>query len=264
MDARVRLKLGVFLAVALAAAAMPASAQKGNSGVVSSGKTVRKVRVTEEDTSVAPAVIQAETAIEKRDYVAAEALLQKVVELDPRDYRAYFDLGYVFNATGRKLEAINAYKKSVAVKPTVQETNLNLGILLAAEGKNVEAARFLRAATSLKPEAKDSAGVYRAWLSLGRVLQDVAPAEAIAAYREAARMEPKDPEPHLSLARLLEKADPSASESEYRQALALDPKSQDALAGLINLYTQSERLTEAEAFLRAYLRAQPQSASANL
>ena len=62
---------------------MPASAQKGKD--LGSGKTVRKVRVAEEDTSVAPAVIQAETAIERRDYVRAEELLQKVVGLDPRD-----------------------------------------------------------------------------------------------------------------------------------------------------------------------------------
>ncbi|MEO6120347.1 MAG: tetratricopeptide repeat protein, partial [Terriglobales bacterium] len=167
-----------------------------------SSKTVRKVRVAEEDVSVAPAVIQAETAIEKRDYAQAEALLQKVVADDPRDARAWFDLGYVMNVTGRKTEAIAAYKRSVAIKPTVQEANLNLGILLAGGGQNEEAAKYLRAATTLKPDSKDSSGPYRAWLSLGRVLQASAPAEAVAAFREAAKLDAKDAEPHLSLASL--------------------------------------------------------------
>ncbi len=277
MDARVRLNLGVFLTAALGmsaggvvafAQAKPGVETQIGEAKTTKGrntsKTVRKVRVAEEDASVAPAVIQAETAIEKRDYALAESLLQKVVATDPRDYRAWFDLGYVFNVTGRRTESIEAYKKSVAIKPSVQEANLNLGILLAGAGQNDEAAKYLRAATTLKPDSKDSTGPYRAWLSLGRVLQTSAPTEAIAAYRAAAKLDAKDAEPHLSLAHLLERTDAAAAEAEYKQALVLDAKSTDAMAGLINLYTQTNRLSDAEAFLRAYLEAAPENVAANL
>lgn len=280
MDARVRLSLGVFLATALGMSATgtvtsvpaesnqaPGTEQIGEAKTVkgrNSSKTVRKIRVAEEDTAVAPAVIQAETAIEKRDFAQAESLLQGVVAKDPRDYRAWFDLAYVLHVTGRRPAAIAAYKQSVTLKPTVQEANLNLGILLAGAGQKEEAAKYLRAATTLKPDSKESTGTYRAWLSLGRVLQASAPTEAIVAYRAAAKLDPTDAEPHLSLASLLEKTDPAAAEAEYKQALARDAKSTDALAGLINLYTAMNRSADAEAFLRTYLQAEPENVAANL
>jgi Flp pilus assembly protein TadD len=241
----------------------PAESSSSRQGK-NAGKTVRKVRVAEDEINVAPAVIEAEGAIEKKDYPRAESLLLKVTELDPNDFRAWFDLAFVYNVTDRKAQAIDAYRKSIALKPTVQEANLNLGLLLAEAGKKDEAAKYLRAATTLKPDSKSSAGVYRAWLSLAQVLKETAPAESIAAFREAAKLQPNDPEPHLSLANAVEKSDPAASEAEYKQALALDPKSTDAMAGLVNLYTSNNRLGEAQNLLRAYLQLEPGNPTANL
>lgn len=253
----------MLLVSALVAGSGPASAQKKRIDPNTS-RTVRKVRVAEEDKSVAPAVIQAETAIEKQDLAKAEELLVKVVELDPRDYRAWFDLGYVFNATGRKTQAIGAYRKSVAIKPSVQEANLSLGLLLASEKQNEEAAKYLRAATALKPDSKDGTGAYRAWMGLGQVLQLSAPHEAVAAYREAVKLNGKDPVLHLSMAALLEKDDPAAAEAEYKTALQLDAKSTEAMGGLVQLYTKTNRLDEAEALLREYLKSDPANVGASL
>ena len=81
--------------------------------------------------------------MQHNDFAAAEAALQKVVAAKPDDYRAWFDLGYVYNATQRPADAINAYRKAVAAKPDVFESNLNLGLLLAKQGDNVEAAKYL-------------------------------------------------------------------------------------------------------------------------
>jgi tetratricopeptide (TPR) repeat protein len=245
--------------------ASPRSSAQKASKSQNSGRTVRKTRVPVEESSVAPAVIQAEDAMEKRDYARAEKLLTGVVVLDPRDYRAWFDLGFVYNVTDRRPQAIDAYKKSVAVKPTVFEANLNLGLLLAHEGNTSDAAKFLRAATGLKPEAKDAnAALSRAWLSLARVLQPSAPEDAIEAFKRASAMNPKDPEPHLGAASLLEGRDQAAAEAEYKRVLELDPKSSDALAGLVNLYTTTKRFDDAKTFLAEYLRLDPTSASAHL
>ncbi len=65
--------------------------------------TIRHHRVEEtvpEDAS-SPEVDQAETAMQHNDFAAAESLLQKAVAAKPDDYRAWFDLGYVYNATER-------------------------------------------------------------------------------------------------------------------------------------------------------------------
>ena len=72
--------------------------------------------------------------MQHNDFATAESLLQKAVAAKPDDYRAWFDLGYVYNATNRLPEATDAYRKAVAAKPDVFESNLNLGMLLARQG----------------------------------------------------------------------------------------------------------------------------------
>lgn len=227
-------------------------------------KTVHHVRVEESDPLFPPELRQAEAALDKKDYSAAEPLLQQVTAKNPSNYRAWFDLGYVYTATGRKPEAIEAYRKAIAAKPDVFESNLNLGLMLAQSG-SPEAEQFLRAATQLKPSSNPQEGLARAWLSLGHVLEGSKPAEAVQAFAEAAKLQPKDPEPHLSAGAILEKQnDIPGAEREYKVALALAPNSADALVGLANIYMQSKRLPQAEAALRQYLAVDAKNGPAHL
>src|SRR5437868_857060 len=215
--------------VGWAAAAVLVVVSAPGSSAQQSHKTVHHVRVEDSDPLFPPELRQAEAALEKKDYSAAEPLLQQATSKSPGNYRAWFDLGYVYTATGRKPEAIEAYRKSVAAKPEVFESNLNLGLLLAQNG-SPDAERFLRAATQLKPSATPQEGLVRAWLSLGHVLEATKPGEAVEAFSEAAKLQPKDPEPHLSAGAILEKQkDLSGAEREYKAALALAPNSADAL-----------------------------------
>ncbi|HUJ95885.1 MAG TPA: tetratricopeptide repeat protein [Terriglobales bacterium] len=229
----------------------------------STGKAVRHVRV-EEESSWPPELTQAESSIEKKDYTAAEPLLRKVIDRDPTNYLAWYDLGFVLNALGKPEESIAAYRKSVAAKPDVFESNLNLGLMLAKNGQP-GAAQFLRAATTLKPTANVDEGRARAWLSLAHVLESAKPDEAIEAYRQAAQLKPKDPEPHLAAAPLLEKQNRFAeAEHEYQAALNLNAASADALTGLANLYMRGNRFNDAEAVLRKLVALQPNDAGAHM
>src|SRR5271165_2149543 len=181
--------------------------------------TVRHHRVAETvpDDSSSPEVEQAETAMQHNDFPTAESLLQKATAAKPGDYRAWFDMGYVYNATNRLPEATEAYRKAVAAKPDIFESNLNLGLLLARQGANAEAATYLKAATQLKPSAHPDEAQARAWQALGRVEESLDPQQALAAYAEAAKIDPTNPEPHLSAAVLLEKQnDLDAAAREYQ------------------------------------------------
>ena len=223
--------------------------------------TVRHHRVEEAvpDDSSAPEVAQAETAMEHGDLATAESLLQKAAKDNPNDYRPWFDLGYVYNATRRAPQAIEAYRKSAALKPEVFETNLNLGILLAGQNENAEAAKYLRAATQLKPQSKPEAGLSRAWQWLGITQQNADPQQAMAAFAEASKLSPQDAQPHLYAANVLEKpADWRAAALEYQKAVELDPKSKPARTGLANAYVKQKKYPEAEAVLRDLLAADPQ------
>jgi tetratricopeptide (TPR) repeat protein len=245
-----------------AAASSPTSStpETSQSSAQDSHRGAHHVQVPDEDSPAQPAELTAaEAAIEKRDYEGAERLLRKVTEHDGASYVAWFDLGFVENALGKVDESITAYRKSVAAKPDVFESNLNLGLQLAKTGQP-GAEEFLRAATQLKPTSHPAEGQYRAWLSLAHVLEKSKPDEALQADREAATLQPKQAEPHLSAGQLLEKENKFAdAEQEYKRALALDSQSGDAVVGMANIYMQGRRFPEAEDSLRKLLAIQPNS-----
>jgi tetratricopeptide (TPR) repeat protein len=224
--------------------------------------TVRHTRVADEG-SQSPDLAQAEDYIQKQNYAAAEPLLRKVVTNDSANYVAWFDLGFTENALGKVDESIAAYRKSVVAKPDVFESNLNLGLQLSKTNQP-DAEQFLRSATQLKPTSHIAEGQSRAWNSLAHLLESSKPDEAIAAYRQAAALQPKDPEPHLSAGLLLEKQEKFAdAEHEYKEALALDPSS-DALTGLANVYMRGHKFAEAEEYLRKLAAQHPDEAAAHI
>ncbi len=229
--------------------------------------TIRHHRVEEtapEDPNAA-LIDQAEAAMQHNDFATAEAALQKILSADPADYRAWFDLGYVYNATQRRADAIDAYRKSVAAKPDVFESNLNLGLLLAKQGDNAGAAKYLKAATQLKPSDKPEQSLSRAWQALGRVEESSDPQLALVAYGEAAKATPQDPEPHIAAGQLLARQNNlDAASREYQAAMGLDPTSTPAMSGLVNVFIAQKKYGDAEAALNKLLTANPHDASNNL
>ena len=216
-----------------------------------------------------PEIAEAEAAIQKGDFTGAETLLKKATDKDPKNFQAWFDLGFVLNRLDRAEESIAAYRKSVAAQPDVFESNLNLGLMLV-RAKQSDAEQFLRAATVLKPTTRVEEGQARAWLALAHVLESKNPEEALTAYHKASALTPRDAEPHLAAALLQErrKQFPEA-EAEYKQALALDSHSAeahnaDAAIGLTNLYMKSGRLAEAEPLLRQLAAERPTDAGIHL
>ncbi len=249
------LGLAMFAAIVCPAQSSPPqspsptlSSQGSASG---SHRSVHHIQVPDDEAPSQPAELtQAESAIEKQDYVAAEAPLRKLVARDPSSYVGWFDLGFVENVLGRVEESITAYRRSVAAKPDVFEANLNLGLQLAKTGQP-DAENFLRAATHLTPTSHPAEGQYRAWLALGHAIESAKPDEALSAYQHASTLQPKEAEPHLLAGQLLEKEDEFAdAEAEYKLALTLDARSTDAVIGLANIYMKGRRFSEAEEYLR--------------
>jgi tetratricopeptide (TPR) repeat protein len=123
------------------------------------------------DPGSSPEVQQAEAALQRNDFSGAQALLQKAIAAKPDDYRAWFDLGYIYKVSQPE-EAIAALRKSVALKPDFFESNFSLGFMLRdgpwpGHSTN-ESEKYLSAATQLTPSA--SAGVIdvcmgHAWVS---------------------------------------------------------------------------------------------------
>jgi Flp pilus assembly protein TadD len=222
--------------------------------------TVRHHSVRETASETSPEVEQGEAAIQRGDYATAQPLLEKAVAANPDDYLAWFDLGYVYKATNQLDKAIDAYRESIGAEPNVFESNLNLGILLARQGNNAEAAKYLKAATHLKPTAHVDEGLARAWQSLGIVLQDTDPQQALAAFAEAAKLQPNNFEAHFAAGQVLEKQNQlDAAAKEYETSAALDPKSIEPVVALSVVYTKQQKYAQAEMMLRKLLAGDPQN-----
>ena len=249
------LRHGCGLVLLICAFALVVSAQ-------TTTKTVRHHHVQETDPSAAK-ISEAEADIGKQDYFSAEALLKDVTAVSPENYLAWYDLGFVYNALGRRDDSVAAYRKSVTARPDVFESNLNLGLELAQTGQP-DAEQFLRAATKLTPQLNPKEGKKQAWMALGQLLGSGKPEDAAAAYQQAALIDRSDPEPHLRAATVLEKTRPADAEKEYQQALAVAPESSDALAALTNFYMRQRRFTDAAALLRKLVELHPNDAAAHL
>jgi len=244
-------------------AGQPASPSSGSSSSSpNSHRATHHVQVQDDDSPAQPPELtQAEAAIDKKNYATAEPLLHKLLERDAANYEAWFDLGFVENALGNTDASIAAYRKSVAAKPDVFESNLNLGLQLAKTGQP-DAEEFLRAATRLKPISHVAEGQYRASLALGHAIEKSKTDEAIEVFRHAAELQPKETEPLLAAGMLFEQENKAAdAEHEYKQALAIDPHSSDAVIALANLYMRGHRFPDAEEYLRKLLAERPDSAA---
>ena len=239
----------------------PDTTQQGESSSRKTSHKGTKHTVVEEEANPSPDLAKAEDFIQKNNLQEAEPLLQKVVQQDPGNYVAWFELGFTENGLGKSDESIAAYRKSVDAKPDVFESNLNLGLQLAKAGQP-DAEKYLRAATRLKPTSHVDEGRARAYISLAHVIEASKPDEALAAYRQASALQPKDSESHLSAGLLLEKQNKFAdAEQEYKQAQALDPTSADAATGLANIYMRGRRFPDAAAELRKVVAAHPDQAA---
>jgi tetratricopeptide (TPR) repeat protein len=231
---------------------LPGSGSVSGKKESSSHRSVHRTQIPVEDSQNAE-LTAAEVAIEKKDYAAAELLLHKLGETEAANYVAWFDLGFVDNALGKLDDSIDAYRKSVAAKPDVFESNLNLGLQLAKSGQP-DAEKFLRAATALKPTSNVTEGKYRAWLALAQTVENSRPEEALVAFQQAASLQPKEAEPHVSAGQLLEGENKFAeAEDQYKAALAIDSQSTDAAIGLANIYMRGRRFPEAEKYLQKLL-----------
>ena len=213
---------------------------------------------------VAMPIERAESAMDRKAWPEAEAILRKLVAANAKDGRAWFDLGYVMHAQHNYAEAITAYQGAVAALPESFECNLNLGLMLAHEHRP-EASKYLEAATHLKPTgAHPNESMARCWRALAEVEEREGAASADA-WGHAVELAPANADGHVGYGTALEKAGKSAdAERELRKAGEIDPTSQDAMTALANFYMRAKRLTDAEPLLAKLAVAAPQDESTHL
>ena len=154
--------------------------------------------------------------------------LERILELNPNDAKAYYNLGNAFLQKGHYDEAIADYKKALAIQPRYADAHYNLGISFAQKG-DIDAA-----IAQLQKAVEDTPDYAAAYYALGNAfLQKGHFDEAIARYQQALKSRPTYPqvENNIGLA-LLQKGHPSEAIAHWQKALAIQS---DSVESLINL-----------------------------
>jgi predicted Zn-dependent protease len=244
-----------FALVVLALAAAPAFAQSPAS---SQNHTAPAAPAAAGSQPLAPEVADAEAAIVKSDWSAAQTRLAPWIAAHPTDARALFDAGYVADAQNRLDDAASLYRRAVDANPQSFEAHLSLGLLLARQGKMADARPELAAATALDAADSGPAAKARAWRALARIDRSDEPAQASADLIEALKLSPETVDDTLLAAEIADDAGQyDSAEAAYRRVLAKDPKSAPANAGLAHLLIARKQYPEAETLLRAALEQSP-------
>ena len=160
---------------------------------------------------------KAQSALVKKKYGDAATLLQQLLADDPRDFRAWTELGTAYFLQDKIGDAEKAYRRALDEKPMFALGLLNLGRVLIAQKKFVEAIAPLTQVIELRSDSAD------ANFLLGEIyLQTKRGSKAVPYLNEAARLGQADA--HLRLATLYNAAGlKSQAAVEYEEFLKKKP-----------------------------------------
>ena len=212
---------------------------------------------------------EAQRDIDKNNFEAAIAPLQKVVAEQPEFAYAHFQLAYIYTALKRTDEARAEYARTIAIDPKMSEAYLNLGMLLLDKKEDAAAVAPLRKAVDLLPAQSrpryllavaldrtgDRAGATESFEALLRLdpnditaidylgwaaLQKGKAEEAEGRFRQALEVQPKEPEARRGLAQSLDAQKKAEAAGAYRDYLELKPDDSGARARLIHLLVEQK------------------------
>jgi Flp pilus assembly protein TadD len=179
------------------------------------------------------------------------------VRLAPDDSDAQNNLANTLAALDRREEALPHFANAVRLGPGNWRARANFGRVLADRGRFAEAREQFAAAAALEPVGATYAALARVEMQLGQ------PADAERAWREAVRLEPKEPEHRLRLGELLLVGRrPAEAVVEFEEALLLGQETADLRARLGIALALAGRLDDARAALEHALVLDPENALA--
>ena len=119
---------------------------------------------------------------------------KKTLSLKPDFAEAYNNMGIALQDQGMLDESIEAYKKTLSIKPDYAEAYNNMGVALKEQGKLDKAIEAYKKTLSLKPDYAE------AYNNMGIALQyQVKLEEAIVAFNKALLIKPDYAETHRNL-----------------------------------------------------------------
>lgn len=158
-------------------------------------------------------------------YSQAAARFKQVVQRDPGNFEAQFNLAYSYMKWARYSEALREFKKAAGIEPRNGDVLLSLGICY-------------------------------------QQLNEIGP--AIDAYSKAIQANPENVQARLNLAGLQAGMRHSGEAiAQYKQVLSLEPRNGTALSGLAELLTANKNYSDAKRYLNDAIDSDPGNADAH-
>ena len=178
---------------------------------------------------------------------------RKALALKPDFARAYYNWGTVLSNTGQPKEAIERFRQALEYDPDYLSARYNLGTELYQIGQLSEAIVQLKKAVALNPNF--------AWahVNLGEALAlSGESAEALKQLEQALRLKSDSAEIQFDLANTYLKVNqPQQAIEHFRQAVVLDPQNCDALNDLAVVLVKLDRIPEAIPYFQSALQIKP-------
>lgn len=129
-----------------------------------------------------------------KDYVLAREEFEKALSLDPRNAKALYELGIVYQEVNEADRALNAFQTVLKLPAPPDEAYNRVSGILFTRGNQQEAVDFLRQAVSQNPNNA------RMHYFLGNVYRkQKTEGKAIESYIKSIQLEPDMAEPHFNL-----------------------------------------------------------------
>ena len=172
--------------------------------------------------------------------------------------QAHFNLGSALKDRGRLDEAVDSYRRAIAIEPDHAEAHVGLSTALLDARRPDEALAASLRALRLRPDLPDVQNNLGTALALNGRFD-----EAIAAYRKAIELKPDMAEAHTNLGNALRDTGPlDEAIAAYRRAIALRPDFPAAYSNLGNALRDNGQREEAVAAFRRALELRPDYAEA--
>jgi tetratricopeptide (TPR) repeat protein len=187
------------------------------------------------------------------------ALYTATLQKSPGCWMAHYNLGIALSEQGETDQAIDHYRRAVALRPDYAEAHYNLGRLLVEHGQLADAIAHYERAAAINPadaEAQNNLGV--TLFGIGR------PDDAIAHYQKALEIRPDYAEASCNLANaLIAKGDFDGAIARYKACLAAIPDQEEAQYNLASALLRRGRTDEAIIQYQKVLQMNPESADAH-
>lgn len=188
-----------------------------------------------------------------QQWMEAEHLYRRIIEVDPHYHRAYHGLALLAFRVDKLDLAAELLGSAIALDGANAVYHRDRGEICRRLGRLDEAVGEARAAVAIDPGQADS------HYNLGLALADKeAPQEAVQSYRTALELNPAHGQAWNNLGSALEKlGDEQGAIDAFRRAIALNPDHAEALGNLGGLVGKNGAIDEARSLLSRALALQP-------